>query len=136
MNEAPIDVDAYAAAFGKAKAHKDKLDEQIKAVKADMEQIKEILLNHMSNNNLKSLETTDGDSMHTRSTLRYSSGDWTHFKAWVLQNPDAIELFENRLHQGNVAIWLKENEGNTAMVPPGLSSHTTTTLVVKPAKKA
>ena len=134
MSKTEFDVEAVSSAYRKANAHKENLSIQLDAVKDDLKALKEILLNHMTNNKLTSLKTLGGDSMHTRSSTRYSSGDWSAFKAFVLQNPDAIDLFENRLHQGNTLTWLKENDGNTAMVPPGLTSHTTTTLVVKPAK--
>ena len=135
MTQPPFDVDAVAAAYRKAKAYKDDLEAQTKAVSADLEKLKEMLHNHMINHSLTSLKTNAGDSMHFRQSTRFSSGDWTHFKAWVLLHPDAIDLFESRLHQGNTAIWLKENEGNPELVPPGLTSHTSTTLVIKPAKE-
>lgn len=134
MTTEAFDVDTIAAAYRKATEFRAGLKDQMDAVDSDLKALKDMLYNHMLNNNLDSLKTTAGDKMHLRSTKRYSSGDWPHFKAWVLQNPDAIELFENRLHQGNVGIWLKENEGNQALVPPGLSAHTTTTIVVTPAK--
>lgn len=135
MIEPSFDVDAYAAAYRKAKAFKDSLEKQVDAVTADLNALKEALHNHMINNNLTSLATKAGDAMHFRQTTRYSTGDWTHFKAWVLEHPAAIDLFESRLHQGNTEAWLKDYSGDTAMVPPGLSSFTSSTLVIKPAKE-
>lgn len=130
-----IDVDIVAAAYRTAKRAKDDLDAKSKLIAADLAELKSLLLNHMTNNKLTSLTTAAGDKMHTRGTTRYSSGDWSAFKAWVVSNPDAIDLFEHRLHQGNTAIWLKDNEGDTSMVPPGLSAHTTTAIVVTPTKQ-
>jgi hypothetical protein len=134
MNDASFDVDAVAAAYRKATQFKKQLNDQIDAVDRDLVTLKDMLFNYMSNHNTTSLTTTAGDRMHLRTSTRYSSNDWAHFKAWVITNPDAIDLFEHRLHQGNVKQWLEDNQGETTLVPPGLSSHTTTTVVITPAK--
>jgi hypothetical protein len=130
MNATTIDVDQIAAAYTQAKKRSDELKIMQDEVKEDLGKIKDLLLNHLHNHNLKSLTTTAGEKMHIRSTKRYSSGDWSHFKAWVLKNPDAIDLFENRLHQGNTLEWLKDHEGIAELTPPGLTAHTSEAIAI------
>jgi hypothetical protein len=134
MTEA-INIDAVSAAYTQAKRHSDKLKNQMDDVKEDLDKLKAILLNHFNENSLKSVTTEGGEKLSVRNTTRFSSGDWPNFKSWALKTPDAIDLFENRLHQGNIKEWLADHEGDATAVPPGLTSHTTTTLAITVPKE-
>ncbi len=127
-----LDVEACSAAYKRMTTAKEALKSQIEAIEADMEALKEIVMAHMQANDLKSLKTQDGASLTLRVSTRYSTADFVHFCEWARERPDAMGLFEKRLHQGNVKQWLDDNPDD---VPPGLQSHHTTSLTIKPAKE-
>jgi hypothetical protein len=96
----------------------DKLEEQ----KAE---IKNAMKDQMRELGLKSVRTAGGNiSLSTKT--RYYTDDWDSFKTFVLEH-DALELFEQRIAQKNMALFLEENPGK---VPAGLSSLTENTVTV------
>ena len=64
-----------------------------------------------------SVRTTEGTAVMSVKT-RYYTQDWDSFKQFVIDN-HALELFEKRIAQSNMAQFLEENPG---VVPPGLNS--------------
>lgn len=127
-----LDVERCALIYRRMKDKKESLDAEIKAIEADMDELKMAVLHHMQDNDLKSLKTADGATMSIRVTTRYSTADFTHFCEWARERPDAMPLFEKRLHQGNVIEWLKNNPED---VPPGLQSNSTSSLTIKALKE-
>jgi len=96
----------------------DKLEEQ----KAE---IKNAMKDQMRELGLKSVRTAGGNiSLSTKT--RYYTDDWDSFKTFVLEH-DALDLFEQRIAQKNMALFLEENPGK---VPAGLSSLTENTVTV------
>jgi hypothetical protein len=76
------------------------------------------------------VRTTEGTVVLSTKT-RYSTTDWDEFKEFVKEN-DALDLFEKRIAQTNMAQFLKENP---ALVPPGLNSNAEYSVSVrKPTK--
>ena len=62
---------------------------------------------------------------------RYTTADWDSFKEFVKEY-DALDLYEKRIHQGNMKQFLEENPGK---VPPGLNSQSEYDISVrKPSK--
>jgi hypothetical protein len=96
----------------------DKLDEQKAELKLAMkDQMREL--------GITSVKTAGGNiSLSTKT--RYYTDDWDSFKSFVIEN-DAIDLFEQRIAQKNMAIFLEENPGK---VPAGLSSLSENTVTV------
>jgi hypothetical protein len=58
---------------------------------------------------------------------RFYAQDWDAFKKFVKDN-DALDLFEKRIAQGNMATFLADNPDK---VPPGLNSQSEVTITVK-----
>jgi hypothetical protein len=50
---------------------------------------------------------------------RFTTNDWDSFKKFVAEQ-DALDLFERRINQTNMKVFLEENPG---VVPPGLNSN-------------
>lgn len=65
----------------------------------------------------KSVKTDHGTVIMQLKT-RYFTDDWDAFKQFVIENK-ALELFERRIAQKNMATFLADNPGT---VPPGLNS--------------
>ena len=127
-----LDVEQCAVIYARMKQAKDNLTKQLEDIEADMDKLKLLVLEHMQANDLKSLKTAVGASLSIRATTRYSTADFVHFCSWARERPDAMSLFEKRLHQGNILQWLQDHPDDT---PPGLQANHTTTLVIKPAKE-
>jgi hypothetical protein len=128
-----IDVERCALIYRRMKDKKEALEAEVKTIDADMDELKLALQVYMQENDLKSLKTADGATMSIRVTTRYSTADFVHFCEWARERPDAMPLFEKRLHQGNVIEWLKNNPED---VPPGLQSNSTSSLTIKAPKES
>ena len=84
----------------------------------DLAQIEQVLLNSCNEINADSIRTNGGTIIKTtRETFVCS--DWDNFKSYVKEH-DAIELLQQRIHQGNFKEFLsgREEEG----LPPGIST--------------
>lgn len=131
--QATVPLDKLAKTYRKIKG---KIQEITTAYETEVEQLKaqlEVLQTSMKDQLLaagvKSVNTTEGTIILSTST-RYSTSDWDDFKQFVLDN-EALDLFEKRIAQTNMATFLKENP---TKVPPGLNSNSEYTISVRKPK--
>ena len=92
-------------------------DTQAEVLKAQQDEIKNAIKDQMKAMGVTSVRTTEGTAVMSVKT-RYYTQDWDSFKQFVIDN-HALELFEKRIAQSNMAQFLEENPG---VVPPGLNS--------------
>jgi hypothetical protein len=77
-----------------------------------------------------SVRTDEGTIILSQKT-RYYTNDWDSFKNFVVEH-DALDLFEKRIAQKNMSMFLEENPG---VVPAGLNSMSEYAVTVrKPTK--
>jgi hypothetical protein len=101
-------------------------DAEEKALKAQMSQVKTILLNYCKVQNVESVKTTEGLFYRSIKT-RYWTNDWESMGRFVVEN-NAPDLLEKRLHQGNVKQFI---ENNPDLVPPGLNVDSEYSITVR-----
>lgn len=77
-----------------------------------------------------SMRTPHGTIMKSVKT-KYWASDWDEFKKFLLKN-EALDLVERRIHQGNMAEFLKENPDK---VPVGLNVDSEYTATVRRSNK-
>lgn len=94
-------------------------DEKIEALKAQQDALASEMKDRIRamGDGVSSLKTEHGTIILSTKT-RYFAQDWDAFKRFVIEN-EAVDLFEKRIAQKNMATYLEENPGRT---PPGLSS--------------
>ena len=92
-------------------------DTQAEVLKAQQDEVKNAIKEQMKAMGVTSVRTTEGTAVMSVKT-RYYTQDWDSFKQFVIDN-HALELFEKRIAQSNMAQFLEENPG---VVPPGLNS--------------
>jgi hypothetical protein len=103
---------------------------EVEVLKAQQDMVKTALKDQMLALGVKSVNTAEGTVILSTKT-RYSTQDWDSFKQFVIAN-DALDLFEKRIAQTNMANFLKENP---SLVPPGLNSNSEFSISVrKPSK--
>jgi len=133
-NTTVVPMDKLAKAYLNVRTKKQVLTQEYEAELAKLEEVENELKNGMKSQLLalgaKTLRTDFGTVMLGQKT-RYTTQDWSSFKDFVVQH-DALDLFEKRIAQGNMAKFLEENPG---LVPPGLNSDTEYQISVrKPTK--
>ena len=101
-------------------------DAEEKALKAQMAQVKALLLNYCKVQNVESVKTTEG-LFYRSVTTRYWTNDWESMGRFVVEN-NAPDLLEKRLHQGNVKQFI---ENNPDLVPPGLNVDSEYSITVR-----
>lgn len=101
-------------------------DAEEKALKAQMVQVKALLLNYCKVQNVESVKTTEG-LFYRSVTTRYWTNDWESMGRFVVEN-NAPDLLEKRLHQGNVKQFI---ENNPDLVPPGLNVDSEYSITVR-----
>ena len=97
-----------------------------KALKEQMVKVKQALLTYCKEQNVESVRTGEGlfyRNVHTR----YWTNDWDAMGKFVVHH-NIPELFEKRLHQGNVKQFLEENPD---VLPPGLNVDSEYTITVR-----
>jgi hypothetical protein len=96
-------------------------DAELEALKSQQSEVALALKDQMRamGESTTSVKTQYGTAMLTKKT-RYYASDWDDFKSFVLEH-GAVDLFEKRIAQSNMATFLEENPG---LVPPGLNSIT------------
>lgn len=105
-------------------------ESEVEALKAQQDEIKHAMKDQMLALGSKSIKTDEGTIILSEKT-RYVTNDWDSFKEFVKEH-DALDLFEKRIHQGNMVTFLEDNPGS---VPPGLNSMTEYDVSVrKPTK--
>ena len=131
---ATIPMDKLARVYRKMQARIQELttayETEVETLKAQQDQVKSALKDQMLALGLTSVRTDEGTVILSTKT-RYSTTDWDEFKDFVKEH-DALDLFEKRIAQTNMAQFLKENP---ALVPPGLNSNAEYSISVrKPTK--
>ena len=134
MEQEQIPLDKLARVYRKIRGKIQELEKEhdnaIEALKAQQDEIKMAMKDQMRALGLTSVRTAEGTIILSEKT-RYVTNDWDSFKEFVKEH-DALDLFEKRIHQGNMISFLEENPGS---VPPGLNSMTEYDVSVrKPSK--
>lgn len=89
----------------------------VEELKIHQDEIKNAMKDQMLALGSSSIKTPEGTIILSQKN-RYYTDDWDSFKQFVIEH-DALDLFEKRIHQGNMAEFLEENPG---LVPAGLNS--------------
>lgn len=128
--QSSVPMDKLARIYRKMRAKIQQLtaayETEVESLKAQQEQINTALKDQMLALGLTSVKTTEGTVILSTKT-RYSTQDWDSFKQFVVEH-DALDLFEKRIAQTNMATFLKENPG---LVPPGLNSNSEYSVSVR-----
>lgn len=127
---ASIPMDKLARVYRKMQARIQELttayETEVETLKAQQDAVKTALKDKMLALGVKSVTTEEGMVILSTKT-RYSTQDWDSFKQFVVEN-DALDLFEKRIAQTNMASFLNENPG---VVPPGLNSNSEYSISVR-----
>lgn len=129
-----IPLDKLAKVYRKIYARVQELTQQyeseIEELKAKQDEIKTAMKDQMMALGTNSVRTPEGTIILSQKT-RYYTDDWDSFKTFVVEH-DALDLFEKRIAQKNMATFLEENPG---VVPAGLNSMSEYAVTVrKPTK--
>ena len=92
-------------------------ESEIEKLKAQQDELKSAMKDAMVALGTNSVKTDEGTIILSQKT-RYYTDDWDSFKEFVVAN-DALDLFERRISQKNMSLFLEENPG---LVPAGLNS--------------
>jgi hypothetical protein len=120
----------YRKIYGKINELTTQYESQLEELKSQQEEIKNAMKDEMVALGLQSVKTDEGTIILSQKT-RYYTDDWDSFKSFAVEH-DALDLFEKRISQKNMALFLEENPG---MVPAGLNSMSEVSVSVrKPTK--
>ena len=134
MSDEAIPLDKLAKVYRKIYTKVNELtvqyESQLEELKAQQEEIKNAMKDQMVALGLQSVKTDEGTIILSQKT-RYYTDDWDSFKTFAIEH-DALDLFEKRIAQKNMAMFLDENPG---VVPMGLNSMSEVSVSVrKPTK--
>lgn len=134
MSDENIPLDKLAKVYRKIYARVQELtkeyESQIEELKAQQDEIKNAMKDQMMALGTNSVKTDEGTIILAQK-VRYYTDDWDSFKQFVVDN-DALDLFERRISQKNMSLFLEDNPG---LVPAGLSSLSEVSVTVrKPTK--
>lgn len=134
MSDQEIGMDVLAKAYVNLRGAIQKLvaehEQQLQALEAQRDLLTEEMRKKMLALGVNSMKTGNGTIILGTQT-RYFTTDWEEFNNFVKEN-DALDLFEKRIHQGNMKQFL---EANPDKLPKGLCSDTKYTVSVrKPTK--
>ena len=120
----------YRKMYTKVQELTKEYESQIEELKAKQDEIKNAMKDQMLALGSSSVRTDEGTIILSQKT-RYYTVDWDSFKQFVVQH-DALDLFEKRIAQKNMSMFLEENPG---VVPAGLNSMSEYAVTVrKPTK--
>jgi hypothetical protein len=91
-------------------------DKKLEEIDAQIEQVKRALLDYCKEQNLESVRTESGLFYRTIKR-RYWTNNWEAMGQFVLEHK-IPEVYEKRLHQGNIQAWIEQNPDK---LPPGLN---------------
>ncbi len=133
---ATIPLDRMAKAYRKIRSKLDELrteyDTKEAELKAELDVISSAMKDQLLASGVTSVKTEQGTIILGKTT-RYSTTDWDAFKQFVREE-DALDLFERRIAQTNMAKYLEQNPEK---LPPGLNSNSEYTISVrKPGARA
>lgn len=116
-----------AAMQEKTRAH----DAEIAVLEAQLDTVRTSLKDQLLALGVKSVNTAEG-TVVLGTQVRYYTSDWDSFKEFVKEH-DALDLFEKRIAQTNMGLFLTDNPG---VHPPGLDSKSEYVISVrKPGAK-
>lgn len=123
MADAPTGMGRLTKAYVKIREARSALAKQFEAedgaLKAQLEQISALMLDHLNTSGSESVRTPDG-TFYKQEQLKPSIADDQAFYSWAEANHLTAEALERRVKTGFVKDYMEEN-GNT--LPPGLSVH-------------
>ena len=126
-------LDRCVSTFLKIKAERSRLKESFDtkdvALRKQQDLVKEELLMHLKENDLKSVKTESGAFYRTVRT-RYWTDDWEALREFILEH-QVPELLEKRLHQSSVSQFLEENP---ELVPKGLNADSEFQVTIRKTK--
>ena len=93
-----------------------KYEDELEKLDVDMNTIKKNLLGYCKERNVESVRTTEG-LFYRAVKQRYTTNDWESMGKFVMEN-NIPEVYEKRLNQGNMKIFLEQNPDK---FPPGLN---------------
>ena len=133
-NEEVVPLDKLARVYRKIYTKVQELtkeyESQLEELETKKTEIKAAMKDQMLALGTNSVRTDEGTIILSQKT-RYYTDDWDSFKQFVVEH-DAIDLFERRIAQKNMAMFLDENPG---VVPAGLNSMSEYAVTVrKPTK--
>lgn len=120
----------YRKIYARVQELTQKYESELEELKAKQDEIKTAMKDQMMALGTNSVRTPEGTIILSQKT-RYYTDDWDSFKTFVVEH-DALDLFEKRIAQKNMATFLEENPG---VVPAGLNSMSEYAVTVrKPTK--
>ena len=122
----PVPAEKLVRVYLKMKAAKENLDAEVKKIDTQMGQIKAALLAYCKEQSLESVRTTEG-LLYRSVKKRYTTNNWEAMGKFVLEH-QVPELYEKRLHQGNIQQFLEEHPD---LLPPGLNVDSEYTITVR-----
>lgn len=121
-----IPAEKLVRVYLKMKIAKENLDAEVKKVETQMGQVKTALLAYLKDQNVESVRTAEG--LFYRSVKkRYTTNNWEAMGKFVIEH-SVPELYEKRLHQGNIQQFLEEHPD---LLPPGLNVDSEYTVTVR-----
>lgn len=131
--QATVPLDKLAKTYRKIKGRIQEIttayETEVEQLKAQLEVLQTSMKDQLLAAGVKSVNTAEGTIILSTST-RYATSDWDAFKQFVIDN-NALDLFEKRIAQTNMATFLKENPEK---LPPGLNSNSEYTISVRKPK--
>ena len=112
----PVPAEKLVRVYLKMKAAKADLESQVKKIDGQMDQIKAGLLDYLKTQNLETARTSEG-LFYRSIRKRFTTNNWEEMGKFVLEH-QIPELYEKRLHQGNMQTFLEEHPD---LLPPGLN---------------
>ena len=111
-----IPAEKLVKVYLKMKAAKSALEAEIKKIDGQMDQVKAGLLGYLKAQNIETVRTSEG-LFYRSIRKRYTTNNWEAMGKFVLEH-QVPELYEKRLHQGNMQQFLEEHP---ELLPPGLN---------------
>jgi hypothetical protein len=122
----PVPAEKLVRVYLKMKTAKVDLEAQVKKIDTQMDQIKAALLAYCKDQSVESVRTTEG-LFYRSIKKRYTTNNWEAMGKFVLEH-QIPELYEKRLHQGNIQQFLEEHPD---LLPPGLNVDSEYTITVR-----
>jgi len=120
----------YRKIYTKVQELTKEYESQIEELKMKQDEIKHAMKDQMLALGSSSVRT-DGGTIILSQKTRYYTDDWDSFMTFDMEY-DALDLFEKRIAQKNMSMFLEENPG---VVPAGLNSMSEYAVTVrKPTK--
>tara|TARA_R110002051_G_scaffold117637_7_gene191309 strand:+ start:665 stop:1084 length:420 start_codon:yes stop_codon:yes gene_type:complete len=133
-NEDGVPLDRVVRAYINIRTAKRELGERYReedhALDEQLNKAKNTLLQHCKDSKTKGGTTEDGHTFSRTVKTRYVTQDWVAFNKVILEHK-VPELYEKRIHQGNMKQFLTENPD---VLPAGLRADSEYTIVVRRGK--